>query len=1441
MDINFSHLISFMKSKFLILFFISYYSGIFAQYDLNFASANNDFTKHPEIGLYQPIRNQFQIAEEQIEKRTLKSKTFKNNDGSTTLAYSFEDMHYIDSKGWLRTISKQFLTDESNEAVFHQVHQKHPKSFDNSLNKWSITLSNPSNRLTFGEQISVRQLSIDKRLIDEKRLNEHRGIEKDLLNGIIKISNLTEGMDYELEMGNFYFKSNFIIKSKDQIDINADQIYFSDIIELPEGYRLSSYRDIGAEPDKSLRIIDPKGETILRFMPPVISDSGNDRYNGVISSEYIVQKIGNNAFEISIPVKASWLLTENRSFPVKIDPLVVFENNAQMNSCFYPNYNEESSNISIPEGNVILNTFLSWDFVAVAGTQAWTEDQRSFVSGPTGQTPVQIGAGSSSGVQTYNINSSIVNEVSNGEITLTWHAARTWGGSGCNNNFNFISRRYAEITFGNFETGEGTVLLNEYSCSNRQIQDDFGNFEDWVEFYNPNPFAVDLTGYYLSDNPNNPLKWRFPSGTILPQSHLVVICSGRDQMSGNTPHTNFRLSQLRPEYLLFSDPNGNILESYILITTQNAHSRGRLTDGASQWAYFPQPTPGAANQNGFINYTPKPVLDQQAGFYNSPINLQMSVPNDEGFQIRYTTNGTEPTANSTLYTGPVELNQTTVIRARCFTSDAEYIPGFIETNTYFINETSTLPVFSFSGNQLNTLFGGTQIRPIGAFEYFDANGEFVDESVGDFNKHGNDSWSYPQRGVDFICRDEYGYNEALKHPFFATSNRAEFQRLMVKAAANDNYPFENGGAYVRDAYIQTLSQLSDLDLDERSSTFVLLFVNGAYWGVYDLRERVDDNDYTEFYYGQERKFRGSDEYIQFLKTWGSTQAQYGNQRAINDWTSLVSFINQNDMGNEANYSIVNNQLNIESLIDYVVINSFVVSRDWLNYNTGWWRGLNTTANAQKWRYILWDMDAGLGHFINYTGMPNVSATAPPCQVDNLNVGNGHIQSLKKLIDENTEVREMYINRYADLLNTHFSCSNLLYVLDSMITVIQPEMPRQIQRWGGSMQTWQNNVQTLRNYINERCNAMPGLLANCYQLSGPENITFMVEPEGAGEIKMNSEWLTSYPFTASMFGNINSTFEARGNDFYTFSHWEISIPGSEPEQTQNPFVKNINQSGIIKAVFVNPFEIPDDLDLIYYWHFNNFNSSVDVKEIPADYKLISGTDPLMVYTGSGSRDIDPVNEGSAFNLQLNETEGRAARVRNPSEGRSLVFNLPTQGCTDLIFRYAVQRTNQGMLRNLVSYSTDGINFTQAGLSQTSFDISTDFQLVNVNFANATGVENNPNFHVRIEFEGNTNQDNGNNRFDNITLLGYYTDIGLSTFQPSGQLSIYPNPTKGSFIIESQQEISQIFITDLAGRIIRRVQGIQQPIANIDLSDSPSGIYFLDMMIGDKSYRRKIVKH
>lgn len=1308
------------------------------------------YLSHPEIGTTKLNNPRAKNHLELIHLRTENTRVFLHDNGTKTTVSSGHPLHFLGEDGFWYSINYKLLENAQNFSFPANTEIFKLKKSDISL-QWNLH----NEILKFNPVEQVVQLNENNAIVQKENRQSNAFFEKSSNNTLSLNNAFFSSIHYENSFYHGLYKSNYVLENNSFIDDNAQWIKMNQKISLPPNWTLSLENE-----QKEILIKNHNGEVVLRYLSPLVTDSReiNPKFKEqerLMSSNFSLYEIaplneGNNEYIISIKTDANWLKNSERVYPVYIDPVVVAEDNDVLNSCFSPNFAEGQLQASIPLGEMVFNTYIEWDFVAVNGSNAWMEDQRSFVSGPAGSTQVFQGAGNTAGTQNYNLFSPIANVESTGDITITFHASRVWGGSGCNANFNFINRRYAEFNHDEVEFGEGEVVVNEYSCSNRYMLDEFGNYEDWIELYNSSPTFVDLTGYYLSDNLNNPTKWQFPGGLIPPFGHLIVYCSGRDFASGSSVHSNFRLTQLDPESILFSDADGNLLESYELWTTQNTHSYGRVTDGAETWGVFDNASPGTSNNNAKEGYTSKPQFSLQAGHYQGAVTIEITTENPDE-TIRYTTDGSEPVASSPIYTSPITVNNTTVIKARAFSNNPNLLPGFYETNTYLINENHTLPVFSFSGAALPTLFGGTQIEPIAAYEFFDENGIFIDEAVGDFNKHGNDSWSYAQRGVDFIARDEFGYNDELKYPFFGmTSDRTKFQRLMVKAAANDNYPFENGGAHIRDSYIQHLSQVSHLNLDERSSTNCIVYVNGEYWGIYDLREKVDDKDYTRYYYNQRRQYKGSEEYIQFLKTWGGTQAKYGEQRAVNDWTDMRNYIQNNDMSDSQHYEFVKNTLDISSLIDYFVINSFIVSRDWLNYNTGWWRGLNPSGDATKWRYILWDMEAALGHFINYTGMPNTGPTGPPCQVENLTVNNnGHVQSLSKLINENEEVRHQYITRYADLNNTYFSCENLLHVLDSMVAAIEPEMPRQIQRWGGNMNQWQNNVQSVRDFLNARCDYINTGLIDCYNLTGPYDVHIKVVPENAGKVKMNSEWLNTYPFDASIFGNIATYFRASGEEPYSFDSWEMT--NHDISMYQDTAFANIEltQNDTLTVFFTDT--TTNDRTLVYYWHFNDLDTeSGDVSSIQADYSLLEDVSAFMYYEGSGNRDMDEYGNGSAFNLQLEQPAGKAARVRNRSENRSLNFNLPTTGLEDVVFEYSVYRSGSGMLQNIISYSLDGINYIQDSLLQNTFDVSENYQHVLVDFKDIVAVSNNPNFHIKIEFEGNTDQDNGNNRFDNITL-------------------------------------------------------------------------------------------
>ncbi len=761
------------------------------------------------------------------------------------------------------------------------------------------------------------------------------------------------------------------------------------------------------------------------------------------------------------------------------------------------------------------------------------------------------------------------------------------------------------------------IHLNEYSASNlNSFLDNFQKTEDWVELYNSSSAAVDLQGWYLSDKTSKPDKWRIPAGISIPANGFLRFwCSGRDTIAGDHYHTNFKLTQTKDgEFVVLARPDKSIAESTPLELTLLGHSRCRSTDGTGDWVIGINPSLAASNDliNQYAGYTRQPSMSLEGGFYSGPQMLSIT-NNEPNSVLRYTTNGHKPTPTSFEYTGPIQVSATQVVKARVFSNDPAILPGKIAFNTYFIDETFTLPVFSVAAETVIDLANGDgDLRPIGSLEYFNANKERVSTSYGELNRHGQDSWVNDHRSLDWVSRDEMGYSKAIFDKLFSYSDRNEHQRLMFRASGDDNYPAtdapeHDGSAHIRDEYVHTLALEGGMKLDVRAVERAIVFLNGRYWGVYGLRERPVDHDYTSYYYDQD-KFQ-----IQYLLTWGGTWAEYGGMQAFVDWQTLRDFIMNNDMSDANNYQVVKDNMQVLSLIDYMIANLNSVASDWLNYNTGWWRGLNPNGDHKKWGYILWDNDATFDYYINYSGVPNTDPDAKPCDINAISnfmddfflpdsssfdasecliVQNGtnpyppddsvfvqvleqsgyccyvdwdeicqaqydeivalggddnyftnnvgkHEKIFLKLQEESEEFRQLYYSRQADLMNTVYSCENMTATLDRMLDVIEPEMPRQIDRWGGSMQEWQQNVAQLRSFIEERCTLLDDGMTDCFGLTGPYNLTLLVEPGGAGEIDLNTLDIEQFPWSGNYFGNMDNKIKARAfnENTHRFLRWE----------------------------------------------------------------------------------------------------------------------------------------------------------------------------------------------------------------------------------------------------------------------------------------------------------------
>ncbi|MGK0385869.1 MAG: hypothetical protein ACI849_000474 [Patiriisocius sp.] len=714
----------------------------------------------------------------------------------------------------------------------------------------------------------------------------------------------------------------------------------------------------------------------------------------------------------------------------------------------------------------------------------------------------------------------------------------------------------------------GQVVVNEYSASNLEgYTDNYQSQEDWIELYNTSSSSVNLGGYHLSDSETNTDKWEIPAGTVISANgYLRFWCSGRDEASGTNYHTNFKLKQTKAntESIVFSDTDGTIIDSTVLQKTQVEHSIGRSPNGAATWKIFTSPTLGGANTGAsFDRYAAVPELDIAAGFYGGPVNVSITTT-EANSTIHYTVNGNLPTTGTTIYSNPITITTTKIVKALVDPNTPGVLPSFMTFNTYFINESHTLPVLSVSANQMtNLLNGNINLRPEGTMEYFDADGLRQDVGYGEYNKHGQDSWAWDQRSFDYIARDEMGYHDALNERILSWSERESYQKIIIRAAGDDNYPGIDSSAHMRDMFIHRLANKNDLNVDMRKGERCVVYANGQYWGVYSIREKVSDADYTKFYYGQD-KYN-----IQYLMNWGSTWAQYGGQDAFDDWNDIHSFALNNDLSNQANYNQVAAEIDVTSLVDYILVNSFAVCTDWINWNTSWWRGLDPNGDHTKWGYVLWDEDATFNHYINYTNVPNENADADPCYPEGITQDpEQHIVLLNKLL-ENEEFRQYYITRYMDLNNTVFTEAEALTTLEGIESSIAGEMPRHIGRWGGSVSEWEGNVQKVKDFIIDRINFLPGGLNDCYNLTGPYDVTIDVQPEGAGQIQFNSLTINygDYVWDGTYHGGIDMNIKAlQTNPDYIFDHWELDNHTVADAMSESSSFE-LNQNENLVAVFV----------------------------------------------------------------------------------------------------------------------------------------------------------------------------------------------------------------------------------------------------------------------------------
>lgn len=845
------------------------------------------------------------------------------------------------------------------------------------------------------------------------------------------------------------------------------------------------------------------------------------------------------------------------------------------------------------------------------------------------------------------------------------------------------------------------IRINEFMASNSNtIADNTGDYTDWIELYNQGSNSVNLQGYYLTDDYSVLTKFQLPTGTnqlVIPAGGYLLLWASSSPNRGAN-HLGFGLSASGESIALVAPDGTTIIDSLSFVAQRTDVSYGRLPNSNTTLRYFSPASPNAANQsaNAYQGFVSSPIFSMQSGFYQNSFSLTISC-SDPNAIIYYTTDGSEPvisniggttysyknqypenpgqsagastnkTFQTILYSAPLPItdrsglansyanisstyhyNPTylptnpvykgTVIRAKAYVPNL--LPSNTESRTYFFTPNglpkSTLPVFSIKTNP-NNLFdynNGIYVAgddfvtwrnlnpstsvfalPVGNYyrgteisaniEYIDAGVPVINQQVG-LRIHGAGSRAWDKKSLRLYATGDNSSKNSIDYPFFSGLPVTSFKRLLLRNSGND---YER--TLFKDASIQQMAKGLNVEIQDYKPSIV--FLNGEYWGIHNLRERLDEYYYAS-HYGIDK------DSIEFFSN-PDIDGDSGH------YLSTSNFIKNNSMADTANYDYVKTRIDIDNFIDYTIMELYAANWDWPVGNITYWRKrINFNANAPKgldgrWRWALWDIDLSFEEYEQ-----NYFSRA-------LGASDFFLQYLLP----NQAFKTQFINRYADLINTHFQPQRLINVINTSKALINSEINENITRWTRptNYSTWESNVNLMIAFANNRPNIARQHVVSQFGLTGTAALTVNVSNTNYGYVKVNTVDIlpttaglsqTPYPWTGTYFKGVPFNITARPKKGYKFSHWQ---DGSIILYDSTLSV-NLSAARSLTAVF--------DLDSTFNstpssyslancnYEFNNWSSTNSAGTYPANMRFVYMTDLDPTLTSV----IDTVAYG-AYNL------------------------------------------------------------------------------------------------------------------------------------------------------------------------------------------------------------------
>ncbi len=804
------------------------------------------------------------------------------------------------------------------------------------------------------------------------------------------------------------------------------------------------------------------------------------------------------------------------------------------------------------------------------------------------------------------------------------------------------------------------VVINELMQSNIDcIMDDLNEFPDsWVELYNSGTEPVNLQDYKLGVKDKADKAWQLPNQTLKAQAYVVVYCD----KEAKGLHANFRLDTGKDGavYLFQGDEMVDKIEKIKKMPAPNI-AFGRKTDGADEWGYQAAPTPGNVNCGQICeDLLGTPVFSQKGSVMTSPqtIHLTLSMPEGtpEGTVIRYTTNGKEPTSTSTVYQNPISISSNKVIRAKLFCEG--YLSPISTAQSYiFLAREMTISVISIvtddrymNDNAIGIIKNNTSKenkkdwrRPIN-IEMFDApDCESVINQLCETRVMGGQSREHPLKSLAVYANKRFG-TKRFEYEFFPDQKPGltDFKSIMLRNAGNDF-----GGLYMRDAIIQRV-MAENADLDWQAWRPAVIFLNGTYKGMLNIRERSnDDNIYTNYL----------DENGNGLENIDMVEISQENGQMIEE---LKAGTPDNYNAFKAFYSQAGHTMDeyeqimdCQEFINLMVMNLYYCNLDFPGNNIVVWR---PAAEGGRWRWISKDTDFGIGLYGRSPNYNSIEWIYNHNYDSNNNWANTpQATQLFRSLMADADFKREFIDHAAIYMGDFLNERGTRAIWDPMAELVKPELIKHREaNSGGGWWGWQpnyeqeinNEINNARNWLSQRTNYFYTFVAHYYGLGTPTPLVINKDLTEPLTTIVNGVSIKNADFDGKFFSHRQLTVEGLGSEGREVTGWKV-------EKTNND--NTVSTTEVNEPVY--SFVMPSCKKLKLTAIMGASNGINDLSARDWNWRI---DDNLLVVSG--------VNEGTCVMLYdvrgmlISKICANGADIRIPLTSKNQIYVLKVGGRT-----------------------------------------------------------------------------------------------------------------------------------------------------------------------------------